>query len=371
VTPPRQLPFYVEPLPGEALPSWLTRLALRLGVPMPVLLPHLLSPEMPTTPPHWWQRLHPWQIHRMAQLTGVSVARVREMTFIDWAAPCRNDEAPERFSAVRWRARYRDPSTCHFAVCPQCVVEDAEPYLRLDWTIGWIAVCEPHGLALITRCPHCRSRLRLPSPFSRRTFSASLCSDCRKPLSLARRVPAHRRALHLQAALIAAHRSGSCELSLLGSMSWPDLLVLIDSVLKIFWLAIPRADRDRLFGWVQYDLSLPQSKDHGRWHERYESLGLLAWLLQVPRYSTGARLTAHDLTHWIAHHAYPVLDPEGRALLNTEAMPPALKARLADLISMFSPFRYMGQVALRSGISGPDRPPPSSGRGPFSDSASV
>jgi hypothetical protein len=94
-------------------------------------------------------------------------------------------------------------------------------------------------------------------------------------------------------------------------------------------------------------LCVPLSKEPGRWQERYESLAIVTWLLDVPRYNT-VRLTTNDLAHWLTHHAYPVLDDEGRALLQVDAMPAPLQARLKDLISLLAPFRYLGHSALRS-----------------------
>jgi hypothetical protein len=203
-----------------------------LGVPFPVLIEHALGHKIPASQPGWWQQLHPWQFPRLAQITGVSVSRLREMTFINWSEPCRNDDAPERFSALRFKARA--PPTQHFSVCPQCVLEDSEPYLRLEWMLGWIAVCPQHAVALIHRCPHCRCKLCIPPLRSPRTISTLRCSKCHQPLSPAARPSAHRKVIQLQAALIAAKRSGTCELALLGTMSWSHLLVLADSLLKIF-----------------------------------------------------------------------------------------------------------------------------------------
>jgi hypothetical protein len=173
--------------------------------------------------------------------------------------------------------RFKDPSTQHFSVCPQCVVEDAELYLRLEWTLGWIAVSPQHAL------------------------------------------------------------------------------VLADSLLMIFWVVITESDHHHLLSWIQYDLCLPLSKDHGRWHEGYESLAILIWLLEVPRHNTGVRVTVDDLSHWMARHAFPALNVEGRALLQMATIPAPLQDRLKDLISMLTPFRYVGQFALRSTASQPVR----------------
>jgi hypothetical protein len=351
----RPLPVYVEPAADEALISWLSRLATRLDVSLSTLIEHVLNVKIPASQSGWWQRLHPWQFPRMRQITAVSVARLREMTFIDWSAPSHHDDTPDRFSAARYRARACDPLTHHFAVCPQCLAEDAQPYLRLEWTLGWIAVCPQHALALITRCPQCRAKLRLPSPRSRSTFSALLCSKCHTPFSPIRHHSAHRKVMHMQAALIAAKRSGSGELALLGNMTWPQLLVLTDSLLKIFWTVITPAERHHLLSWIQYDLCVPLIKDPGRWRERYESLAIVTWLLDVPRYNTGVRLTTNDLAHWLTHHAYPVLDDESRALLQVDAMPASLQVRLKDLISLLAPFRYLGHSALRPNIPAPAR----------------
>lgn len=132
--------------------------------------------------------------------------------------------------------------------------------------------------------------------------------------------------------------------------------MLADSLLKIFWTAITSSDRHPLLSWIQYDLCLQLRKDQSRWRDRYESLAILTWLLEVPRYNTGVLLTAEDLDHWITHHAYSVLDDEGRTLLQRNSMSIPLQARLRDLVSMLPPFAHRGHFALRASASDSPRP---------------
>lgn len=51
----------------------------------------------------------------------------------------------------------------HYAACHECLKPDSAAYIRVSWTIGWLAICPHHGLILTTRCEHCRAKLRIPS----------------------------------------------------------------------------------------------------------------------------------------------------------------------------------------------------------------
>src|SRR6185437_14908764 len=69
------LPLYVEPAAEEALLSWLLRLATRLGVPFHVLAREAFGIDDRSGHTLWWHRPHPWTLARIAERTGVSVAR--------------------------------------------------------------------------------------------------------------------------------------------------------------------------------------------------------------------------------------------------------------------------------------------------------
>jgi hypothetical protein len=63
-----------------------------------------------------------------------------------------DDESHERLSGLRF-ADHPLRHLHHLAVCTRCLAEDARPYLRLPWMIGWMAVCPRHQTRLLTLAP--------------------------------------------------------------------------------------------------------------------------------------------------------------------------------------------------------------------------
>src|SRR5487761_1061846 len=102
------LPLYVEPAAEEALLSWLLRLATRLGVSFHVLARQAFGVDDRFGHTRWWNRPHPWTLARIAERTGVSVARLRSMTFVGLESAYRDDEAPARFAGRRYDSRGRE-----------------------------------------------------------------------------------------------------------------------------------------------------------------------------------------------------------------------------------------------------------------------
>ena len=149
---PRQpLPFYVEPAPDEALFSWLLRLTTRMGVSMHTLARCSFGIDDRYGHTRWWCRPHPWLLMRISERTDVSVARLRTMTFGGLQPAYRDDEASARFTGRRYDSRSPVSRSYRFAVCGRCLKDDAKPYLRLSWLMGWMAVCPHHGTVLIDR----------------------------------------------------------------------------------------------------------------------------------------------------------------------------------------------------------------------------
>jgi hypothetical protein len=259
--PSPQLPFYVQPEPDEALLSWLLRLAARLNISAHALAYGAFDVRDGAGHSQWWRRPHPWLLTHISQTSGVDVDRLREMTFANWAAVYRDDEASERFSGRHFQARpTRRRRTGRLAVCAQCLDEDTEPYLRLSWMIGWIAVCPRHARTLITHCPGCARRLRIPMLASLCRFSASRCQRCSTSLIAGQSAPAHPWVMHLQSALLAAKRHGMTELKGIGRISWPELVAFLDTLLGILWLPGEVTNRWSLLWRISHELHRPRLK---------------------------------------------------------------------------------------------------------------
>jgi hypothetical protein len=298
-TPRLQLPLYVEPVREEALLSWLLRLASRLQVSLHALASQGFGINDRSGHTRWWCRPHPWILARITERTGVSVARLRPMTFSGFVDAYRDDEASARFTGRRYDTRGRESRGHRFAVCSQCLQEDAARYLRLPWLIGWLAICPKHMTILIERCT-CGARLRIASLTADRSFSPSTCTRCGMNVLGGEAVPAHPAALKMQNALLRAKREDICELDELGMFTFPQMIALADVLLGTLWTDLTMAEQERVFSSYTAQTVGDHSEAHGIYDCRYGSLRFLAWLTEGWPDSPGAKVGHGLLLRWLA-----------------------------------------------------------------------
>lgn len=297
---PPQLPAFVEPITDEALLSWLSRLAARLGLSPQTLARESFGIKDQLRHSKWRARPHPWLLARMSHRSGVSVAQLRRMTFIDWAPVYRNDEASERFSGRRLEPALRTRVPTRFAVCGQCLRQDAHPYIRLQWLIGWVAVCPVHAVTLITRCPACSNPLRIPKLMITTHVSASHCLHCGACVTSGESAPAHDAVLKVQDTLLAAKRYGEIQIKGIGLLCWPEIVSLLDAWLAIIWKPGEANAREHLQWQIADELQLPSIRSADFSDGRYGSLALIAWLLKDWPHSSNARIGKDLLSRSLA-----------------------------------------------------------------------
>ncbi|MBT2538480.1 TniQ family protein [Arthrobacter sp. ISL-69] len=166
----RRWPVHPAPLPGEALSSWLWRIADRYDANLDYLasdLGHALDdgPEgLDTCPPAGFAR-------DLARRTGVDVYRIQRMSLSGWAPWLIDQAEPDRaafttytrqFSVLlpagrrrprelpAWRAWL--PSRPAFRAGPQCIATSAPPYpYQLLWLLSLTLSCPFHGCLLEPR----------------------------------------------------------------------------------------------------------------------------------------------------------------------------------------------------------------------------
>ena len=142
----------VLPLASEALPSWLLRYAAPLGVAPETLL--FGDAEMALAGnPEWWRKPDPRLIDTIVETTGVRHDQVRGLTLLDWPDSGIDDAMPDRFSHQRFVAAKPAQQNRRMSVCPECLIEDDDPYIRRDWLIGWVGACAMHHVKLVRTCP--------------------------------------------------------------------------------------------------------------------------------------------------------------------------------------------------------------------------
>jgi predicted RNA-binding Zn-ribbon protein involved in translation (DUF1610 family) len=104
------------------------------------------------------------------------------MTLAKWAPSYREEEDSHRFCGPRFVAIAPENRVRRLAVCAECLEEDTEPYLRLWWMTGWVAVCPRHGTILVARCAWCRGHVRIARLSAVNPFAPRDCTSCGKSL---------------------------------------------------------------------------------------------------------------------------------------------------------------------------------------------
>lgn len=277
----RQLPLYADPLPEEALVSWLLRLAARFGISMQTLEQAALGLDCRGFRMQWWRRPHISLLKRIGDATGVRIERLRQMTLHDWHAH-EDDEESDRFNERHfsaWRPARRD---FRFAACEQCVKAEKIPYIRLIWTIGWVAICPTHGTVMTTACQRCRGKLRLARHDSAIAFSPVVCSVCREAVEFTdfRADPI---VMRLQELLLRGKRAAATGE---GGFSWVEAVDFWDSLAGTFRRTWPLSERRKLHEKFVDELGA----NYQATSSRYTDLAFLGWLTGLYPKSSGAQV---------------------------------------------------------------------------------
>ncbi|MFF2347689.1 TniQ family protein [Pseudarthrobacter sp. NPDC058119] len=169
MTAARRWPVHPPPEPGEALTSWLQRIASRYGADIDDLVSDMgfrpeVAGDMDTCPPDGFAC-------GLAERTGMDVARIRKMSLSGWS-PCLIDTTGptpdgygvynQQFSVLlgAGRRRVREIPTWlpwrstrpALRACPQCITEAQPPYpYQLLWLLPLTLSCPFHECLLETR----------------------------------------------------------------------------------------------------------------------------------------------------------------------------------------------------------------------------
>ncbi|MDN3239214.1 TniQ family protein [Glycomyces tritici] len=133
----RSLPVRVPLLEGEALDSWLFRLAIRNTIPAQHLLPSLELSE----PARRWRNhglihdLPTALLRRIESQTGLTNGRLDHAVL-------------DRFASLGWEA------TSGSRYCIDCLGEP-DPYWRIRWRLSYSLACTRHSCLLAVCCPAC------------------------------------------------------------------------------------------------------------------------------------------------------------------------------------------------------------------------
>ncbi|MEU8512634.1 TniQ family protein [Kitasatospora sp. NPDC048722] len=154
----RTLPIRLQPLPGEALDSWLEALAERLKTPLEEVLSQLGLPKQAgqaslsqDAPLSWVTVLRPDDAARIAFASGLHPQQISRMTLAHFhnRALLMEEHRPRVNRHVLWGrgsgSRY----------CPGCL-DDTAGRWQTTWRLGWSFACPRHQRLLADSCPRCR-----------------------------------------------------------------------------------------------------------------------------------------------------------------------------------------------------------------------
>ena len=282
--------------------SWLLRLATRLGLSLHALGSDAFGLADACAHTRWWCRPDADLLARISERTGVSVLRLREMTFGALQPPYRADEDSARFVGRRYLSWATQERAYRFAVCGHCLEGDKKPYLRNLWLIGWMAVCPHHGTILIERCNACGARVRVGmGPFSATApFSPGTCARCGASLLDGQYRLAHPSATRMQTVLLEGKQLGVVSIPAIGELTWPEMVALVDVVIGMVWTDLTREEQLQVFRLYTSDLRQNLQACDAVYDCRHASLQFLAWLLDGWPYSEGAQVARCMLMRWSA-----------------------------------------------------------------------
>lgn len=282
--PPRivPLPIMVDPMEGEALISWCRRLGTRLGL-SPRGTADMLGVD--ASNPAWWRRPGLDTLSAISRRTGVGVERLRAMTLLDWAG-LEGQATPGQIVGRCGRSLHR-PATSQSPLCvacPQCLAEDREPWMRLDWLTGWATICAVHQKVLVERYDNRRYQLRMPTLGTAKTIMLGACPNWAAFLLDACSTTAHPAVLALQQQMLRAMRDGKAQFLELGSCAWSTMTDFIGNILQAVWRSYKNAAnrrRQALFARITEELGLPPT-DADAWENAYGVVLIATWALQNP-----------------------------------------------------------------------------------------
>ncbi|MFQ5979939.1 MAG: TniQ family protein [Candidatus Heimdallarchaeota archaeon] len=110
--------------------------------------------------------LDPKICDKLSHHTGVSKSTLYNLGLDRWREVIPN-------LIVFWRRRYGK------WFCPVCLIQEPQ-YYRLNWTLGFVAVCQHHKCLLLHRCPNCNWFVDPESVSWRKSLST--CNNCEQDL---------------------------------------------------------------------------------------------------------------------------------------------------------------------------------------------
>ncbi len=184
-------PVHPQFLAGEALSSWMVRLAHRNGFKVHTFFAEYLGREREI-----WTRdvdhfAPAWLTSALQERTGAKAATIAAGTlrsYEGWVFEKFNETGNTRW-VMPLSVYHRTRRSYGQQFCPVCLALDATPYLRLRWRLSFLTACAEHGVLLEDRCRSCGKsvsphRLDMACGRTRSTrITMRWCAHCRADLA--------------------------------------------------------------------------------------------------------------------------------------------------------------------------------------------
>lgn len=183
-------PVYVPLLPEELFSTWLSRAALAQGCD-PMVLTGVLWPAWRAWTRDLDRGLSENRLNVLVARSRLCRDKLEDATlrpFVRAIAP----HFVERKTSWPWVMAQGSRNRRRFGglqFCPQCLVEDPQPYFRRRWRLAWHVGCEQHLCLLADHCGHCRAPVE-PHRCRARDGVQTLCPGCRVDLRKSKTAPA-------------------------------------------------------------------------------------------------------------------------------------------------------------------------------------
>lgn len=152
-------PVRVKPKPDEILSSWLTRLCVAHGLPLPALFSAAFRDRVPASHLRafdFGDSAKADLLDVLAEKTGTPLDRVISTTLREYEG--RLYERHKRAAKTLWVLPV-GPKVLRqgrgLQYCRQCLLEDDDPYFRRSWRLAFIVFCIKHRMPLSDRCASC------------------------------------------------------------------------------------------------------------------------------------------------------------------------------------------------------------------------
>ena len=177
-------PLKLRPFDDELFSSWLIRLALKHRT-MPSTFTNLFFPE---TRNKLWAADADLEadsgfINAVSIKSGIPPDALVQMTlksYEGWLfeSICPKNRGTPFVNPLGMRGRRNRLPGMRF--CPQCLLEDEQPYFRKQWRLSLSVACLKHQCFLFDRCPHCNEPV---TPYiACKTGFLGLCPACKKDI---------------------------------------------------------------------------------------------------------------------------------------------------------------------------------------------